>query len=77
VVGKKLTNEECSVTGRIAIVENPILRAPQIWSLLPNVLPQMPQNFTVKLCVDGLALGDEFAMNSAMDAEKLDEHGLC
>jgi hypothetical protein len=57
-------------------VENPILRLPQIWLLLPNVLPQTPQNFTVKLCVDGLALGDEFAMNSAADVEKHNEHGL-
>jgi hypothetical protein len=65
VVGEKLTNKKCSVTGCIVIVENPILR-----------LPQTPQNFTVKLCADGLALGDEFAMNNAMDAEKHDEHGL-
>jgi hypothetical protein len=36
----------------------------------------MPQNFTVKLCVDGLALGDEFAMNNAADVEKHYEHGL-
>jgi hypothetical protein len=57
-------------------VENPILRAPQIRSLSPNVLPQTPQNFAVKLCVDGLALGNEFAMNNAPDAEKHDEHGL-
>jgi hypothetical protein len=46
-------------------MENPILCAPQIWSLSPNVLPQMPQNFTVKLCFDGLALEDKFAMNYA------------
>jgi hypothetical protein len=50
-------------------MENPILRAPQIQSLSPNVLPETPLNFTVKLCVDDLALGDEFAMNSAVDVE--------
>jgi hypothetical protein len=71
VVGEKLTNEECSVTGCIVVVENPILRAPQIWSLLPNVLPQTPQNFAVKLRVDGLALGDEFAMNNAADVNTM------
>jgi hypothetical protein len=58
-------------------VENPILRAPQIRSLSLNVFPQTPQNSAVKLCVDGLALGDEFAMNSVTDVEKRDEHGLC
>jgi hypothetical protein len=69
-------NEECSVTGCIVVMENPILPAPQNRLLSPNVLPQTPQNFAVKLCVDGLALGDEFAMNNAMDVEKHDEHGL-
>jgi hypothetical protein len=58
-------------------VENPILCAPQIWSLSLNVLPQTPQNFAVKLCVDGLALGDEFAINNVADVEKHNEHGLC
>jgi hypothetical protein len=69
-------NEECSVTGCTVIVENPTLHASQIQSLSLTVLPQMPQNFAVKLCVDGLALGDEFVMNSAADVEKHDEHGL-
>jgi hypothetical protein len=76
VVGEKLTNEECSVTGCIVVVENSILRAPQIRSLAQNVLPRTPQNFAVKLSVAGLALGDEFAMNNAADVEKHDEHGL-
>jgi hypothetical protein len=35
----------------------------------------MLQNFTVKLCVDGLALGDKFAMNNATDIKK-HEQGL-
>jgi hypothetical protein len=65
VLGEKLANEECSVTGCIDM-ENPILHVSQIQSLLPNVLPQMLQNFAVKLCVDSLALGDKFAMNNAM-----------
>jgi hypothetical protein len=69
-------NEECSVTGCIVFMENPILRAPQIWSLSLNVLLETPQNFTVKLCVDGLALGDKFVMNNDADVEKQDEHGL-
>jgi hypothetical protein len=76
VVGEKFTNEECSVTGCIVVVENPILCVPQIRSLLENVLPQTPQNFSVKLCVDGLDLGDEFVMNNAMDVMKHDEHVL-
>jgi hypothetical protein len=50
--------------------------APQIRSLSPNIFPQTPQKFAVKLRVDGLALRDEFAMNNAADVEKHDEHGL-
>jgi hypothetical protein len=50
--------------------------APQIRSLSLNVHPQTPQNFTVKLRVDGLALGDEFTMNNAADVEKHDENGF-
>jgi hypothetical protein len=57
-------------------MENPILRAPQIRSLSPNVLPRTPQNYAVKLCVDGVDLGDEFAMNNAADVKKHNEHGL-
>jgi hypothetical protein len=58
MVDEKLANKECLVTGCIVIVENSILHTPQIQSLLLNVLPQMPQNFAVKLCVDSLALGE-------------------
>jgi hypothetical protein len=76
VVGEKLTNVECLVTGCIVVVENSILRAPQIRLLLLNVPPQMPQNFSVKLCVDNLALEDKFAMSNAADVEKHDEHGI-
>jgi hypothetical protein len=36
----------------------------------------MPQNFTVKLCVDGLALGDKFMKNNAADVEKHNEYGF-
>jgi hypothetical protein len=57
-------------------MENPVLRVPQIRSLSANVLPQPPQNFSVKLRVDSLALGDEFTMNDAVDVEEHDEHGL-
>jgi hypothetical protein len=35
-----------------------------------------PSNAAVKLCVEGPALGDEFAMNNPTDVEKHDEHGL-
>jgi hypothetical protein len=77
VVREKLMNEECSVTGCTVIMENTILCMPQIRSLSPNVLPQTPQIFAVNLCVDGLALGNEFAMSNAADVEKHDKHGLC
>jgi hypothetical protein len=58
-------------------VENPILHAPQMQSLSLNILPQTPQKFAVKLCVDGVTRGDEFAMNNPADVEKHEEHGLC
>jgi hypothetical protein len=38
--------------------------------------PSKPQNFTVKLCVDSLALGDEFGMKNATNVEKHDKHSL-
>jgi hypothetical protein len=38
--------------------------------------PSNAENFAMKLCVDGLALGDKFMMNNAADVEKHDEHGL-
>jgi hypothetical protein len=43
---------------------------------LLNVLPQTLQNFAVKLRVDGLALGDKFAMNNAADVKKHEQRGL-
>jgi hypothetical protein len=76
VVGEKLTNEACSVTGFIVVMENPVLLPSQIRSLLLNVLPHTPQNFAVRFCVDGLALGNEFAINNATDVENYDEHSF-
>jgi hypothetical protein len=64
------------VTGCIVVVENPILSTQQIWSLSQNVLPETPQNFAIKLCVDGLALGDEFEMNNVMYIKNHSEHDL-
>jgi hypothetical protein len=57
-------------------MEYPNLCTPQIRSLSPNVLSQMPQNFAVQFYFDGLALGDQLVMNNA-DVEKQGEHGLC
>ncbi|KAJ4441648.1 hypothetical protein ANN_11506 [Periplaneta americana] len=59
---EKLTKEECSVTGCIVIVKNLVLCA--------HRSGRFRQIFSLKLSVDSLALGDEFAMNNATDIEK-------
>lgn len=64
------SREESSVTEYIVIVKNPILHAPQIWSLSLNVLLQMPENIAIELLIDGLALGHEFLLHNTVDAEK-------
>jgi hypothetical protein len=64
------------VSGRIIMVEKPIVFLPVVWLFAPNALPQLLQNLTVKLAIDGLARGYKFLVDNAMDVEKNDQHGL-
>jgi hypothetical protein len=41
-----------------------------------DALPQLLQNLTVKLAIDSLTRGYKFLVDSALDVEKNDQHGL-
>jgi hypothetical protein len=58
------------------MVEKPIVFLPLDWTFAPNSLPQPLQNLTVKLAIDGLTRGYKFPVDSALDVEKNDQHGL-
>ena len=61
---------ESSVRGCIVIMEQPIARAPQFRSFLPNVLPRTAKNIAVELGVHGLAFGDKFMVHNPSNVEK-------
>jgi len=52
------------------MVEKPIVFLPLVWTCAPNALPQLHQDITVKLVIDGLTRGYEFLVDNALDAEK-------
>jgi len=58
------------VSGRVVMVEKPIVFLPFVWTFAPNALPQPLQNLTVKLAIDGLTRGYEFLLDNALDVEK-------
>jgi hypothetical protein len=58
------------------MVEKPIFFLPLVWTFAPIALPQLLQNLTVKLTIDGLTRGCEFLVDNALDVEKSDQHGL-
>jgi hypothetical protein len=58
------------VSGRVFVVEKPIVVLPLLWTFAPNALPQPLQNLTVKLAIDGLTRGYEFHVDNAWDVEK-------
>jgi hypothetical protein len=64
------------VSGRIVMVEKPIVVLPLFWTFAPNALPQPLQNLTVKLTIDGLTRGYEFLVDNALDVEKNNQQGL-
>jgi len=64
------------VGGHFVMVKKPIVVLPLIWTLELNALPQLLQNLTVKLAIDGLTRGYEFLVDSALDVEKNNQHGL-
>jgi len=64
------------VSGRVVMVEKPIVFLPLVWTFAPNALPQPLQNLTVKLAIDGLTRGFEFLVDNALDVEKTINMGL-
>jgi len=76
VVGEKLTRYESSVRGSIAIMEQPIARAPQFRSFSPNVLSQRVKNTAEELGIHGLALGGKFMVHNPSNVEKHEQHAL-
>ena len=60
----------------IVVVEKPIVFLPLVWTLAPNALPQLLQNLTVKLAIDGLTRGYVFLVDNALDVQKNNQHGL-
>ena len=71
---QELSNNEWCVSGRVFMVEKPIVFLPFVWKFVPNVLPQPLQNLTVKLTIDGLTRGYEFLVDNALDVEKKGQH---
>jgi len=57
------------------MVVKPIVFLPLVWTFAPNALPQLLQNLTVKLAIDGLTRGYEFLVDIALDVEENDQHG--
>ena len=57
-------------------MEQPIARAPQFRSFLPNVLPQTAKNTAVELGVHGVNLGEKFMVHNPSNVEKHDEHAF-
>ena len=64
------------MSGRVVIVEKPIVVLPVVWTFAPNALPQPLQNLKVKLAIDGLISGYEFLVENALDVEKNDQRVL-
>jgi hypothetical protein len=58
------------------MVEKSIFALPLVWKFAPNALSQPLQNITVKLAADDSTKGYEFLVNSSLDVEKNDHHGL-
>jgi len=67
---QELSNNERCVSGRVGMVEKPIVVLPLVWTSAPNALPRPLQNLTVKLAIDGLTRGYEFLMDDALDVGK-------
>jgi len=73
---QEFSNNEWCVSGRIVMVEKPVIVLPFIWTFAQNDLPQTLQILTVKLANDGLTRGYEFLVDNAFDVGKNDQHEL-
>jgi hypothetical protein len=52
------------------MVEKPIVVLPLVWMFAPNSFPQLLQNLTVKLAIDGSTRGYDFLVDNSLDVEK-------
>jgi len=66
----ELSNDKRYVNRRVVMVEKPIVFLPPVWTFAPNALPQLLQNLTVKLAIDGLTRGYEFLVDNVLDVGK-------
>jgi hypothetical protein len=53
------------------MVEKPIVILPRVWTFAPNALPQLLQNLTAKLAIDGVTRGYKFLVDNSLDVEKI------
>jgi len=58
------------VSGRIVMVEKPIVFFPLVWTFVPTAFSQLLQNLTVKLAIDVLTRGYEILVDNALDVKK-------
>jgi hypothetical protein len=58
------------VSGRIVMVEKPIVFLQLLQTFGLNALPQPLQNLPVKLAIDGLTRGYEFLVDNALHVKK-------
>ena len=58
------------MSGRVVMVEKPIVFLPLVWMFALNAVPQLLQNLTVKLAIDGLTRGYKFIVDNALDVKK-------
>ena len=59
------------MSGRVFMVEKPVVFLPLVWTFAPHAVPQPLQNLTVKLAIDGLTRGYEFLVDNALDVGKI------
>jgi hypothetical protein len=58
------------------MVEKPSVVLPLVWTFVPNALPQLIQNLTVKLSIEGLNSGSNSLWTVPWMLKKNDQHGI-
>jgi hypothetical protein len=68
--------QEC-VGGHIVMMKEPVVVAPNFWSLLSHIFSQASQNVTVKVRVGHSVRRNRFMVNNPLHIDKNNEHALC